>query len=389
MAGYLDAIGNPYAQAAYDSTNYSQIAQMLAYQKMLEQQTAQADATRVDRSDIVTNQSFKGSGKKEEGSNTLFVLGALAAAGYAGYCIIAKKNPVNHIKKAWNWGRKLITGKGGSVSDKLKAVMTDDGLRYVIKGGTETIPANKIAEYAAKHKIDLAELSKITKDATKVDSGIFEFINNNIMGRVTFENGKISKIVDMRTKKEITDMLLSPQGETQSKYIEALKAQFDKIIKMENGYDKIKGLKELTYVNTIGDNTLKLNQIFSKAGNTITQKELITPELLDKDSVSLLAFAEKHGLKIKNLFTDDGKLPKALRLESYIYPHEIGGGNTVEFVIKNGKINGIMKDGKFLSLSEKDALAMKHLYGENVEKALSGFLKNNPNPAGATYAMAA
>ena len=200
MTGTVSPIDSMYFNAAFNSPNIAFMgaqqnaqAQLQAYQQMLQKYEAAADATRVDStSAAASNTAFKGKAKEESSNTGLYVAGALAAATYAGYCIYTKQNPWQAAKTLLGKAKNIFTGKGGSVSEKIKAVMTDDGLKYIIDGKNTTIAAKDIADFASKNGIDTEALQKITKGATQLKGGSFVLEDGGIKNLVTFADGKFS-----------------------------------------------------------------------------------------------------------------------------------------------------------------------------------------------------
>lgn len=377
-----------------DSLTPVQYAQLL---KQYEQ-VAAASPTDSATQTMTTQRSVSPRYTKEESHtlrNALILAGAatLIYAAHKGGGITHIGKGFKEIGKSISNGWNKLCGKTSSVTEgvtkELKAIVgADKKLRYIIPGETTSIIGDKaVKSHAANSGFSLERLLNISSEAgTKIKSGTFEYIHEGAKKFASFKDGKLIQVTDAKGT-VLKDILTSLKPED-VKLVDALEKRMAEITSMNKGWET--GLKNITFSNTIGDNTLSF---FRKNMESATKSECFkldkTLKLFESDAKEVKAFFNGNANleKIFAAYKEGKKLPDAMKVYSYTHKYTKDGTDTFCHIV-NGEMTGITQNGKYFAKGSTDYEAFMHDDGETIKSIIERITKKKIVPEGAILTAA-
>ncbi len=324
--------------------------------------TETATATQPASTAQTANPSFEGNGEKSSSNTGLIVAGV---AGTAGLLYALKRGNGKGIKAGfkniWNGitGNKAAqeaTEAAASVSNKLRAVLDkNNNLVYTIPGKNKVLKTEaEIRKYAEDYGINIKQLQKFNSENSKLLGYEFKIDGNTVI----VKDGKINKIFNDR-KEDITEKIVKAVDDPDASFLDRIEKQIAKIESGVSGNQSLyKNMNNIMYQTKIGDDTLtverKLEWVTKKNAEgidretlevTYAPKELTTPERFGKDSEAFKAYLYNNP-EAKQVFLSEtlkkGKIPEGVKIESFDYNYK-----GIQCKYKDGKLAGIVKDGKY------------------------------------------
>ncbi len=327
-----------------------------------------------------SNPAFTGEEEKSSSHTGLIVTGL---TGTAALIYAAKRGNGKGIKAGFKNIWKSITGNkaaqetakdaASSVSDKLRAALDKKGnLVYTIPGKNKTVKGvNEINKYAKEYDINTKQLQKFNSENSTLKGYEFTYKDGGIDNVVRVKDGKI---VDINNGvKSIKDDILDSTKPEDIAFVEKLEKQIAKIEQGTSGNaSAYKGLRNIEYQTQIGDDTVTVLRKSIDSKPEI--RELTTLERFSQDSEALKAYLYNNP-EAKQAFVqktlEKGRIPEGVKIESFDYNFS----RNIQCKYKDGKLEGIVKDGKYYEKGTDTCDAFLADNEEILNKAIEKLLK--------------
>lgn len=373
---YVSLMNDPYFLAALQSYNPN----------FKSSQTANITQQYADNSTITTPASNNAgipvnyATTEPDNSNTgLWVTGAIGAAALIGLGAKGGGNPLKGAKALYE---KFFKSGSSKVSDMLSQKLNNirilrngDKVECLVPGETTKITKHKDAISHLEQYFGSSaskDIFNVTKGKSILNGGTFVFETGDV---VTFEGGKITKIVNKKGK-DITKLFFEKgvtlEGDNKT-FIDNLNAFINNAKEMKQGWTK--GFRSADITRELGDNTARITY-GGKTKPVIQELTTLKPVEATDDAVKAWAYDHPEAkVLLEDATFKNYKAPKGMKVgEAQIT------SNGIVYHFKNGEIVGITnKDGYFakgkkecnIVLVEKEQdikAAYEQLFSGNIEK---------------------
>ena len=378
---------NPNFRAAQSAAGGYDAATMAALQ-----QAAQGNGATTSTSQAATLPQVDYATTKPESSNTgLWVTGALGAAALITAGVKGKGNIVKGFEKIFSG----LTGKASEsatsnnfrqITSQLTARRVGGKTLYTVPEHTTTITGtDAVKTYAENNGISLGT------NRLRYESGVSKIRKCSFEHQIKDADGKITQTYNVTLNNGNFDIVdaagKSIKEEIQKNHLTDFNEIANRVTTIQSGvvkgnYSAFKGLKDLEYVNDLGDDVITI----ARTPAQIQATELKTLERFEENSDIVQKWFGDHAGQ-QELFTAKefrkGKIPEGMKVEKFT--DKIGNST---FYYTNGEVAGVEIGGKYYAKGSTKADAEINRNKDKIAKLIKNVFEDRKFvPEGATVTV--